>query len=190
MQTEVYAWLLKYILPYIRFNMYYTSMKGWKYKRGYDLLKPGDIILTRDDWKLISFLIPGTFSHAALCVDKDSEFEVAEMTHEGFCKSCFFDICKESDRVMIIRCKDWDGRYINKIIKKCKTLSGKLYDNQFKLGIKALYCSELVYVSDYQHRLKVDCSDLCGIGRPYVSPTDLYEAENIKIIWDSDCEIH
>jgi len=32
----------------------------------------------------------------------------------------------------------------------------------------------------------VDMSDAKGLGRQYVSPTDLYEAENTKVIFDSD----
>lgn len=192
MQTETYSWLLKHVIPYIRFSLYYTSFRGWKYKRGYKKLKKGHIILTLDKKKLTSLLIPGNFSHAALCVDKgpDSEWEVSEMTHTDYTKSCFFDICKESDRVVIGTCGDWDDEYIDKVlIPACKSFEGAKYDSNFELGVKALYCSELIYQSDIEKRLKYDLDDLAGIGRPYISPDGISKSPNFKVVWDSDDEI-
>ena len=185
MGLKIYNYLLLKIIPYIRFTTYYTSFEGWKYHLGYKVLKKGDIILTRDNKKLTTLLIGGEFTHAALCVSKDKNFEVAEMTHKNFTKSCFFDICKESDRVVILRCYDWDEDYITKVIEECKSHENAHYDSKFSLGVKLLYCSELIYMSDIEKRLKVSLEDLAGIGQPYISPTGLYKAENIKVIWDS-----
>lgn len=111
-ESNLYRWLLIHVVPYTRFTLYYTSFKGWMYQRGYRLLQPGDIILTNDRWKLTSLLIPGEWTHAALCIDKGPEFEVAEMTHTNFTHSTFFDLCKEATRVAILRCRDWDREYI------------------------------------------------------------------------------
>lgn len=191
MNTKLYAYLLKNVIPFIRFNMYYTAMRGWKYKRGYSLLNTGDIILTKDNWKLTSFLIPGEFSHAALCVDKGiyTPFEIAEMTHENFSKSSFYDLCREADRVVIVRCRDWDDSYIKVVTSKCKSFDGTSYDIHFDLGVKSLYCSELVVQSDVENRLQVDYSDFVGIGREYISPMGLYLANNVEVVWDSDKEV-
>jgi hypothetical protein len=183
MDTHFYNYMLIHVIPYIRFTLYYTSFKGWKYHQGYKLLQPGDIILTQDSKKLTTFLIGGEYSHAALCVSKDGIFEVAEMTHTNYTKSCFFDICKEADKVAIIRCKDWDPEYTIKVIEKCRTFEDCLYDNEFEFGVKSLYCSELVYQSDFEKRLIVSLEDLAGIGRLYISPFGLYQAKNIEIIW-------
>ena len=139
-------------------------------------------------------MIGGQFTHAALCIDKlnHSEvfdpklYEVAEMTHTNYTESFFFDICKEADRVVILRCKDFDTTYIQLVIKMCKSFSDRPYDGGFELGVKALYCSELVYQSDYEHRLQVSLEDVAGIGQPYISPTGLYLAKNIQVIYDSD----
>jgi hypothetical protein len=189
-QTTFFSYIILKIIPYIRFNFYYTNFPGWKYKRGYRLLKPGDIILTKDKWKLTSMLIPGEFCHAALCVDKSisTEFEVAEMTHTHFTKSNFYDICRQSTRVKIIRCKDWDEEYIQKVIEKCKSFENTEYDVTFSLNIKTLYCSELVNESDFENKLDISYSDILGLGMPYISPTGLSRAKNIKTIWDSNLE--
>ena len=180
--------MLIHVVPFIRFTTYYASIRGWKYQRGYSLLKPGDIILTTDKKKLTTLLIGGIFTHAALCVSKNSEWEISEMTHTNYTKSCFYDLCKEADRVMILRCLDWDSEYTKKVIEKCRTFIDAKYDTAFDLGIQALYCSELVYQSDFERRLKASLDDLAGIGRPYISPTDIYEAKNVQVVWDSDKE--
>lgn len=196
METRVYLWALKHVIPYIRFTTYYTSLRGWKYKRGYALLEPGDIILTHDKKKLTSMLIPGEFAHAALCVAKghDVEFEIAEMTHSDYTKSAFFDICKESDRVVIMRCEDWDADYTQQVINNCLSYSDAVYDPHFNFGdhflrgVRALYCSELIIVADTEKRLDVCYDDFAGIGQEYISPLGLYHAKNKQVIWDSDKE--
>lgn len=189
MSKIIYKWLLLHVIPYIRFTTYYTSLRGWKYVRGYKLLKPGDIILTKDRKKLTSLLIGGDVTHAALCVHKGSnKYEVAEMTHNHYTKSYFFDVCKESDRVIILRCRDWSQYYTKQVIERCKTFENAKYDVGFSLGIEALYCSELVYQSDFKRKLKVSLDDLADIGRPYIAPQDLLESKNCDVIWDSDEE--
>jgi len=152
-------------------------------------LQPGDIILTRDNWKLTSFLIPGHLIHAALCVAKDDTdplFEVAEMVRTGYRKSEFYDICHEADHVVILRCTDWDEEYVKRVVETCLSFDGLDYDVKFELGVKTLYCSELIVASDPEKRLDVSYADLIGLGRPYISPMGIYKAKNVELIWDSD----
>lgn len=191
METRPYEWLLKHVIPYVRFTTYYTSLRGVKYHEGYKQLQTGDIILTVDKRKLTSLLIPGDFAHAALCVAKRSGrgksfYEIAEMTHTDYTRSFFFDLCKEADRVVILRCDDWDHQYVKEVVKMCRTFENATYDSQFSLGIKSLYCSELIYQADFERRLDVSLEDLAGLGRDYISPDGLYMANNATIIWDSE----
>ena len=188
MHTNFYKKLLKNVIPYIRFTTYYTTMKGSTFHKAYKILKPGHIILTIDKKKLTTILIPGEFSHAAYCISKDMNWEVSEMTHTDYTKSTFADVCFQSDRVVILECVDFDEKYINKTIEKCKSLDGASYDTDFKLGIESLYCSELVYESDFEHRLKVSLEDIAGLGRPYISPTGLFRATNCKVVYDTEWE--
>jgi hypothetical protein len=186
MKTKFYKKLLINVIPYIRFTTYYTTMKGSTFHKMYKILKPGQIILTIDKKKLTTLLIPGEFSHAAFCVSKDMEWEISEMTHTHYTKSTFADVCFQSDRVLILECKDFDEAYINKMIDKCKSLSGAEYDTDFSLGIEALYCSELIYQSDFEKRLQISLEDLAGLGKPYISPTGLLKALNCQIIYDTE----
>lgn len=188
-ETKLYKWLILNVIPYIRFTCYYTSFRGWKYMRGYQHLQPGDIVLTNDKWKLTSLLIPGEWSHAALCVNKSHEFEIAEMTHTNFTKSTFFDLCKEATRVSIWECPDWDLEYTYKVvIPTCLSFENTLYDICFEKGFEALSCSEMVYESDKEKRLGASDEDILGLGMPYVSPTGLSKATNIRCKWDSNNE--
>lgn len=185
-ETKLYSWALYNFIPYIRLTTYYTSMQGKVYHKLYEKLKPGHIILTLDKKKLTSFLIPGTFSHAGLCISKDQEWECSEMTHLDYTKSAFADMCFQSDRVVILECTEWDEEYTNKIIERCKDLDGTKYDIKFELGIKALSCAELVYEADYERRLTVSLEDVAGLGRLYISPDGLFKADNVIIVADSN----
>jgi hypothetical protein len=186
MQTKMYRYLLKHVIPYIRFTTYYTNLRGKKYHALYQQLLPGDVILTIDKKKLTTLLIPGEFSHAAMCVSLDAEWEVSEMTHSDYTKSCFFDICKESDRVVIMRCKKITDEQLTNAIEKCKSFEDATYDTDFSLGIHALYCSELVYQSYENNLIEANLEDFVGLGREYISPVGLYHAKNLKVIVDSD----
>lgn len=188
-QLRPYRWLLINVIPYIRFTTYYTSLRGWKYLRGYKLLNPGDIILAVDKKKLTSVLIPGKYAHAALCVDKGVEWEISEMTHLNYTKSTFFDVCRESTTVTIFRCLLWDQKYIKEVIEKCKSFVDAKYDTEFKLGVRQLYCSELIYQSDFERRLGASLEDVVGLGIPYISPDGLSKADHIYKVWDSDLEV-
>ena len=184
--TKLYAWLLTSIIPYIRFSLYYPKIRGDKYSQGYRFLQRGSIILTRDNKKLTSLLIGGEFSHAAFCVgESDRQYQIAEMTHTNYTKSWFFDLCKEADRVVILECIDFDPPYIEAMVARCKSFEDVKYDLQFKLDVKALYCSELIYECDFEGRLDLDLEDLRALGRKYISPDGLYHAKNAYVVWDS-----
>lgn len=183
--TPVYKYLLKKVVPYIRFSTYYTKMRGRIYHKGYELLQPGDVILTRDKFKLTTKIIGGRWSHAALCVSKDKAFEVAEMTHKDYTESTFADLCFEADEVAIIRCRDINEPYIQEMVKKCRSLKDAEYDVEFKFGEEFLYCSELIYESDFEKKWDVNKEDLVHLGRKYVSPTAYWNASNRVLVWHS-----
>jgi len=121
-----------------------------------------------------------------MCVSLDGEWEVSEMTHTDYTKSTFFDICKESDRIVILRCIDCTDEQKESAIKKCKSFVGAEYDVEFDLGVRALYCSELIYQSYENNLLAANLDDLVGLNRPYISPTGLYKAKNLVPVIDSD----
>lgn len=202
MSTKLWSFILLHVLPYLRFSMYYTRFEGRDFVEGYDILKPGQFILCLDDKKATAFLVPGFTTHATFVVNKcaankNYEYEIAEMIHTGFTKSYFFTICKESTRILICECMDWNDLDRAVMCLKAKDYEDAEYDVGFSLGIKTLYCSELVYRLDLyaakyrseeatEGKMKVDLSDLAGLGQQYISPDGLLFASNTKVIWDSD----
>ena len=184
-KTKIYKFLLLKVIPYIRFTTYYTTFTGIKYDALSKVMQPGDVILCIDHKKLTTMLIPGTFSHAAMCVSNDSLWETSEMNHHDYDKTMLFDICQTSDRVVILR-PQLPEDVITAAIERCRSFADVDYDCTFTLGVVSLYCSELVYMSYIDNSLEANLSDLVGLGKPYISPTGLYKAKKLEVIIDSD----
>ena len=204
---KIYGWMMKYIVPYIRFSTYYALPTNRNFiqwgaveRDGYRHLAAGDIILAVDEFKFSSMVIGHATaqfaqktplfipSHAALCIAKNrnSDFEIAEMTHHNYTRSTWEDVTRTSTRVVIIRCKDWDETYIRDVvIPTALSFHNRKYDDRFQMGTATLACSELVYFADAQKRLRVDLQPVIG-NKPYITPVGLMLAENIEVIWDSD----
>jgi hypothetical protein len=185
METQIYEYLMTDVVWKIRFTMYYTQFSGRKYHKLYRDLLPGDIVLSTDGLKLTAKLIPGMWSHAGVCVSKNQVFEIAEMVHTGYRKSTFSDFCYESTRVCVLRPQGFGVHYTKRFIDNVLGFEGAPYDLEFELGVKALYCSEIIYLSDTERRLGCDLEDIAGLGRPYISPTGLYHS-NVDVVGDSD----
>lgn len=185
LNSKLYSWLILKIIPYIRFTNYYTKFNGYEYEQARKVILPGDVILSVDYKKLTSLMIPGEFCHASFFIGytEQREFEVIEMTHQNYCKHWLFDVCKEADRIIILR-YNLSEEYKQNMINRALLYENAIYDISFSLGVKALYCSELIYQSDYEHRLKLDLSDIAGIGQKYISPTGLI-TKDCSIIFDS-----
>jgi Mg2+ and Co2+ transporter CorA len=185
MRSPPFKHVVKNVLPSIRFSTRYGIINGVQYHEAYERLRPGDIIFHKDTTKLNSLIVPGEFSHTALCIGKDGRRELAEMVAVGYHETTFFDELRAATRIGIGRCSDWDSEYTKKVIQRCRSFSGINYDSLFELGIEALYCSELVYQADFERRLEVSLDDLLGMGQQYISPDGLWNAPNLEVVWDS-----
>ena len=73
------------------------------------------------------------------------------------------------------------NKEIDEAVYKCKSFQGAEYDASFDLGVKSLYCSELIYQSYQGNSLGANLEDFVGLGRPYISPTGLYHAKIWKL---------
>jgi len=203
-RNRLMRWLMRNVIPYIRFTTYYSQPSNPRFdkwgplaKKLDKVAKKGDYLLTVDKRKLTTALI-GLFasddssdfnpSHAAQVIAVGEDFEVAEMTHTDYTKSTLSDLCYESTRLVLMRCDDYDDAYIDeKVVPSCLSFEHKKYDTKFKHGIEDLACSELVYFSDPEHRLDVDLTPLVG-KLEYISPIGLYKARNCTVIWDSELQ--
>lgn len=188
MKSWGYRFFLKYIIP----NLTFFTATGPNYffkQRIRDKMKPGDVLLSKSSGHLTNVLIGGTYSHAALVISTD---KIAEMTANGFDIVDVDKFCKQSTRICLLRLNPEDEAYGQLMAKKAMEFSSAEYDLDFTLGIESLYCSELCYQSDFEHRFRCDLTDLAGIGRPYISPVGLYQAKGLSIVdeWIDRSIIH
>lgn len=190
MNSRFYNWLLGSVFPFVRLSWRIPRMNGPAYHRGYNILRQGDICFTADNAKLSGFLIPGFVDHACLCVGKSGATEIVEMIYSGFHRITFFDLCHEADRVIIARA-NWTMEYCNLVANRALSFDGALYDRLFLINgdLKFLYCSELVVAADYENKLRLDYSDLAGLGQKYISPQGLLESYDLTVVFDSAGEL-
>lgn len=183
MTTKIYKYFLKHVIPYIRTTTYYPKFNGRQFEvLSHIELEPADVFVTLDNRKLTGLLIKG-WDHAAMVIDPYNR-KVIQMTHNDCTIDHVFDLCKESDHVMLLRPK-LDENYKWEMCIKAMEFRNAKYDGAFDLGVEALYCSELIYQADFQRRLNLDLSDLAGLGKPYISPTGLAECKDFEVIFDS-----
>jgi len=180
MRSRFYGFFLKYVIPEIKF--FHATGPNWITKDTLrQLMRPGDVILSKSKFHLTNVIIKGKFSHAGLVVKKG---KIAEMKANDFDVVDIDSFTKHATRFALLRLKDWDHKYSREMVDRCMSFASAKYDKFFTLGVDALYCSELVYESDFDRRIKADLSDLVGMGQPYISPTGLYEAEGLTIIME------
>lgn len=198
LETELYLFVAKHIMPFIRFTFYYTRFRKFAFARLYSKLKAGDILVSIDYQKLTSKVIGGLWSHAAICVDKGiGKVEVVEMTRNDFNQTDFHKFCSESERVAILRVDDprFDvQRFIQKTWEQKDSkynygfFSKEKRDPRNKHGQKVHkfnYCSQLVMTADDLDVIQANWDDLAGLGVLYVSPTGLARAKNVVMVDDS-----
>lgn len=142
-------------------------------------MKPGDVLLSKSSGHLTNVLIGGDYSHAALVVSTD---RIAEMTANGFDIVDVDKFCKQSTRICLLRLTPENEAYGMLMAEKAMTFENAEYDLDFDLGVESLYCSELCYQADFEHRFQCDLTDLAGLGRPYISPVGLYHAKGLSIV--------
>lgn len=184
MRTKLYAFIMRHVIWRIRFSTKHTRFNGAKFAKLTEVALPGRFILTVDDKKLTTFLIPGITSHAAFISDQF----ILDMINSGMRRSFLFDQAQESDRIIVMTGLTWDSEYKKKMCSYANYLAERniKYDIDFKLGVEELYCSELIYKIDNEKRLGCDLSDLVGLNKPYISPDGLLFAEHAVCVWDSD----
>lgn len=195
MHSSIYRWFLVKVLPKARFSTYYTDSTGKMFIEVDSLANIGDLVFIKDRHKLAGKLIPGDWDHVAVIVGaKDGYWIIAEMVVDGFRTVYLFDLLKECDEVMLANCKDFvsqydEDYYPDKFVNRVLSFRHAKYDIGFTLGVKELYCSELIYAADAEKRIQYDLSDLAGIGKPYISPSGLADAKNLRIKYDSRNDI-
>lgn len=189
MKTKLYKWIVLKLIPKLKYPTIHTKLNGQTYNLFYEILKPGDVLLSKNKWSMSSLLVPGDFSHAAFCVSKDGKNEIIEAVAQGVRTVTFYDFYKDCSDIAILRgsgelfTPGYIARMCHKAIYFYNNRTG--YDYMFEFGVDALYCSELIAHIDFDQKFGFSYMDLAGLGRYYISPTGILHGKNIEVIVDS-----
>ncbi len=186
-RTRTYAFLMYYVVARWRFSLCHASMADEKYRAGKKLLQKDDTIVTRDRWALSTWLVPGYWTHALLCIGEiDGEMMCVEMTRKGRGKVTFAKAAFHSSSFEIDRCPGFDSDYSDDMDAICEGFKDAKYDTLFELGPDRIYCSEFVKLCDPENRMGVKLSRAWGTGQQVVTPGDLVAGANVVVVYNSD----
>jgi hypothetical protein len=143
------------------------------------LIKPGDILLSKEDLKLVNVLIPGFWSHAAIYV---GDRIVVEAVGRGVVKTPLCQWILGKDHVAVLRFKDATEDQSKAAAELSCTLVGQPYDYSFSSGNKAWYCAEVVwYAYDKSMGGFKEFTLRETLGAQTVTPSDFFNASD-KVI--------
>ena len=145
-------------------------------------LQPGDVILTRTDGELTTFIIPGFWKHAAIYTGGDY---IIDATRAGVHQRFLADLTMRTDHITILRVKDVTKEQQDLIVECSKTYIGKEYDFEMTIeNTDKVYCSELVYnaINHAFNKDKLKMEETAEI--EIYSPQNTYEDSNFCIIFE------
>lgn len=128
---------------FLTFNAKTYNLNGKHYREVSSVIRPGDIILTRDEGWIDTYLIPGFWTHAGVYVGNHggNKKQVIHAISEGVIAEDLIDVLR-TDACIILRPNPY---YASRCLDKIVGLVGKEYDFNFDfLGSMRFSCTELV----------------------------------------------
>lgn len=188
--------LLNILAPFLKWasgkHMPFThkEVTGKNYREAVKLLKPGHIFVSKIDGELTSYIIPGTWTHAALYVGDE---KVIEAEGEGVIVTDLINFMVTKDALLILEPVGPDQFVRARACVLAIQQLGKPYDYDLDFHIsdqKAFYCSELVWWSYAEacKELSVPCPfrPRKTLGVDTVSPNDIaHDPQCFQIVYDS-----
>lgn len=170
------------------------SHKKIKEKHVHDLLeivRPGDIFVTRTGGELTNVLIPGYYKHSGIFVGGSGHPRLVEAVDAGVILSGIYDFMLTRDYVQVYRSIQNTKYQASVAATEARNLVGSAYDYDFILEDrnapnKKFYCSELCYVSHKKANpaLAFQLRDIWGART--IAPDDFTKAKtHWRLVWDS-----
>lgn len=135
-----------------------------------DKIQPGDILLSKENYRLTNLFIPGFWSHAAIAID---DKYVMEAVGKGVVKTPLVKWILSKDHVMILRFKNVPSQIRAAAGIEAAKHEHEPYDYGFSSGNQAWYCAELVWYA-YEQVMKPN------------NPFELRETMGVKTVTPQD----
>lgn len=162
---------------FIVLNAPQDKIEGKHYREIAKLIKPGDVLLSRSDRYVSTFLIPGYWTHAGFYWGGEEE-RVIHATSDGVVIEDIINFLR-TDHVAILRPKE---QYVERAIELAKTMINQEYDFLFNFDdSNRLSCTELIFCCYHQ-----SITPQKRFGKMTVNADDILGSNNFEIIWNSD----
>ncbi|MBP6977519.1 MAG: YiiX/YebB-like N1pC/P60 family cysteine hydrolase [Bacteroidales bacterium] len=182
--------LLNYRIRMVFYPVLFISNKiNWRFGRpfrceGMDvetirhLLQPGMIILSHKEFEFTNLFIRGYWKHSAIIMDHDM---LIEATGKGVALKRIDEFIMEVDDYVILRPTFCDSELMEETCRYVRRVIGYPYNYAFLHGIRAFYCSELIYWA-YRlacHHLPQRQEMERRVRGRILNPQDIFESKDI-----------
>lgn len=106
------------------------------------LLQPGMVILSHKEFEFTNWFIRGYWKHSAIIIDHEM---LIEATSKGVGLKRIEEFITEVDDYVILRPTFCDSALMEETCRYVRRVVGYPYNYTFLHGMKAFYCSELIY---------------------------------------------
>ncbi len=160
------------------------KLTGWDKTRIMRVMGPGDIIITRTEGIVSTWLIPGWWTHGGICTERGN---IIHATAKGVCADHPLDFL-QADYAIVLRSKNMDLAIQAEII--AKELEGASYDFGFDFSDSSEFsCTEVVMychpkyikpIRKYLGRRVVIADDIVALASPVWASVGPF-----RVIYDS-----
>ena len=153
------------------------KIEGKHYRKISRIIKPGDVLLSRSDHYLSTYLIPGYWTHAGFYFGGEEE-RVIHAISQGIVIEDIINFLK-TDHIVILRP---DQKYVERALGLAKNMINQEYDFLFDFDDSTrLSCTELIFCC-YPSLIKTSKK----FGKQTVVGDDIFNSESFHIVWDSN----
>lgn len=160
------------------FNASGYKLRGEHYREVMKVIKPGDVLLSRSEQYLDTYLIPGFWTHAGFYFGGTKE-RVIHAISDGVIIEDIINFMR-TDALVVLRPHE---HHIERAISLAKSMINMEYDFIFDFSdsdTAKVSCTELIYMC--YHKL---IKPTKRFGKPIVIADDIYNNKNFTVVWDS-----